>query len=222
VLLVGLLMTVARGPWLGALVAAAVGAVGAARNRRRALWIAGAVLTVGAVGGGMAMADYLDIQPGTVMTMSQESAIYRKVLFEKYLDIALDSAWFGWGLTTWPKVRGMESIDNYYLLLSLMHGVPAMLMLVVMMLGSAAACVRRGLTEAVGSHSPAFAFAGIFVAIFVSLATVYLGEQVLPMLFFTLGWTQGWLRPPVGVDAGSVTVPSAVAAPRQPFRQVIQ
>ena len=54
------------------------------------------------------------------------------------------------------------------------------------------------------------------------LATVYLGEQVLPMLFFTLGWTQGWLRPPVGVDAGSVTVPSAVAAPRQPFRQVIQ
>ena len=25
------------------------------------------------------------------MTMSQESALYRKVLFEKYLDIALDS-----------------------------------------------------------------------------------------------------------------------------------
>lgn len=222
VLLVGLLMTVARGPWLGALVAAAVGAVGAARDRRRALWIAGAVLTVSAVGGGIAMADYLDIRPGTVMTMSQESAFYRKVLFEKYLDIALDSAWFGHGLTTWPKVHGMESIDNYYLLLSLMHGVPAMLMLVVMVLGSAAACVRRGLAEAVGSNSPAFAFAGIFAAIFVSLATVYLGEQVLPMLFFTLGWAQGWLRQPLGVDVVGAAAPGAAVAPQQPFRHIIQ
>jgi hypothetical protein len=222
VLLVGLLMTVARGPWLGALVAAAVGAVGVARNRRRALWIAGAVLSVAAVGGGIAMADYLDIKPGTVMTMSQESAFYRKVLFEKYLDIALDSAWFGWGLTTWPKVRGMESIDNYYLLLSLMHGVPAMLMLVVMMLGSAVACVRRGLAEAMGTHSPAFAFAGIFVAVFVSLATVYLGEQVLPMLFFTLGWAQGWLREPAPGPATGGPAPRAATARPSAFRHVIQ
>jgi hypothetical protein len=222
VLLLGLLMTVARGPWLGALVAAAVGAVGAATHRRRALWIAGGVLSVAAVGGGIAMADYLDVKPGTVMTMSQESAFYRKVLFEKYLGIALDQAWFGWGLTTWPKVRGMESIDNYYLLLSLMHGVPAMGMLVVMLLGSAAACVRRGLAEAVGTHSPAFGFAGIFVAVFVSLATVYLGEQVLPMLFFTLGWAQGWLRQPAPGGAAGGTAPAVAAAPQRPFRHVIQ
>ncbi len=222
VLLVGLLMTVARGPWLGALVAAAVGAVGVARNRRRALWLASAVLAAAVVGGGIAMADYLDIKPGMVMTMSQESAFYRKVLFEKYLDIALESAWFGWGLTTWPKVRGMESIDNYYLLLSLMHGVPAMLMLVVMLLGSALACLRRGLAEPPGTHSPAFAFAGIFMAVFVSLATVYLGEQVLPMLFLLLGWAQGWLRQPApqGVFGGLGAHRAAPVA--RAFRHVIQ
>jgi len=177
------------------------------------------VLAVGAAAGAWALNDYLDIKPGAAMTMSQESALYRKVLFEKYFDIALDSAWFGWGLTTWPKVRGMASIDNYYLLISLMHGVPAMAMLVWMLLGSAMQCVRRGLAEAPGSHSPAFAFAGIFIAVFVALGTVYLGEQVLPTLFFMLGWAQGWLPAGHQVPIGSGAAwPAAV--PR--FRHVIR
>ena len=218
VLVLGMLMTVARGPWLGAAVAVAILAVGQAANRRRAMMIAGAVLAVGAVAGAWALNDYLDIKPGAAMSMSQESALYRKVLFEKYFDIALQSAWFGWGLTTWPKVRGMAFIDNYYLLISLMHGVPAMLMLVCMLLGSAVQCVRRGLAEAPGSHSPAFAFAGIFVAVFVALGTVYLGEQVLPTLFFMLGWAQGWLR---HGTAASVRVDAPQPGPVPRFRHVI-
>jgi hypothetical protein len=220
VLVLGMLMTVARGPWVGALVAVALFAVGQAANRRRALIVAGAVVAVGALLGAWMLNDYLDIKPGTVMTMSQESAFYRKVLFEKYFDIAMNHAWFGWGLTTWPKVRGMESIDNYYLLLSLMHGVPAMLMLVLMMLGSAVQCVRRGLAEPPGRLSPAFAFAGIFVAIFVSLGTVYLGEQVIPTLFFMLGWAQGWLRRGLAPPHGLAAAAGPAAVPR--FRGVIQ
>jgi hypothetical protein len=220
VLAVGTVMTVARGPWLGALVAAAVVAVGRARNRPRALVIAASVLALGALVGGTALGSYLDIQPGQVMTMSQESAYYRKVLFEKYLEIALDHAWFGWGLTTWPKVRGMESIDNYYLLISLMHGLPAMVMLVVMLVGSAAQCVRRGLAEPVGGHSPLFTFAGIFVAIFVSMGTVYMGEQVLPTLFFMLGWAQAALQPSAGRGQQPVTG-TRQAAVKAPFRGVI-
>lgn len=220
VLLVGMVMTVARGPWLGALVAMAVFAVGQATNRRRALTVAGGVLLVAAVLGSWALGNYLDIKPGAAMTMSQESALYRKVLFEKYLDIALNHAWFGYGLTTWPKVRGMESIDNYYLLISLMHGVPAMLMLVLMLLGSAAQCLRRGVADPASASTPVFAFAGVFIAIFVALGTVYLGEQVLPTLFFMLGWAQGWLRhgKPAAVSAAAL---AATPPPRQTFRHVI-
>jgi hypothetical protein len=93
-----------------------------------------------------------------------------------------------------------------------------MLMLVTMLLGSAAQCVRRGLAEPPGSRSPAFAFAGIFVAVFVALGTVYLGEQVLPTLFFMLGWAQGWLQIGGRVSVGSIALPLATA-PR--FRSVI-
>lgn len=223
VLVLGMLMTVARGPWLGAAVALAVLAVGQAVNRPRALKTAAAVLAVGAAAGAWALGNYLDVQPGAAMTMSQESALYRKVLFEKYYDIATDSAWFGWGLTTWPKVRGMESIDNYYLLISLMHGVPAMAMLVTMLLASTAQCLRRALAEAAGVRGPGFAFAGVFMAVFVSLGTVYLGEQVLPMLFFMLGWAQGWLRTPLAAPAQPAggAVPTAMPV-RPAFRHVIQ
>lgn len=218
VLVVGMLMTVARGPWLGAAVAVALLAVGQSTDRRRALRVAGALLVIVAAAGAWALSDYLDVRPGTAMTMSQESALYRKVLFEKYFDIAIDHAWFGWGLTSWPRVRGMESIDNYYLLISLMHGLPAMVMLVLMLLGGAVQCVRRGLAEAPGSRSPAFAFAGILVAIFTALGTVYLGEQVLPTTFFMLGWAQGWLRSGTTTPARAA-MPSRTAVPA--FRRVI-
>ena len=224
VLLFGLLMTVARGPWIGALIGGGLAVVGQASNRRRALWISAAVIGVGGSLGALFLASYLDIQPGAAITTSQESALYRKVLFEEYLGIALDHAWFGWGVTTWPKVLGMESIDNYFLLLSLMHGVPAMLMLVLMLLGTSWQCVRRGLAEPAKSGSPAFAFAGIFITIFVSLATVFLGGQVLPVLFLILGWAQGWLQQssPISGSAPDSTVEAtSSAAPQTGFRHII-
>ena len=223
VLFVAALMTVARGPWIGALLGGGIAAVGRSRNRKLAMSLFIGIGAVGMIVGFLAMASYLDIRPGGPMTLSQETALYRKVLFEKYAQIALDHAWFGWGLTTWPKVDGMESIDNYYLLLSLMHGIPATLMLVVLILGSAWQCVARGLKEGHQAASPVFAFAGLFVAVFVSIGTVYLGEQVMPMLFFMMGWAQAWLQggPPVA----SQPVHSSGAVPARTsgrFRYVIQ
>jgi hypothetical protein len=52
----------------------------------------------------------------------------------------------------------------------------------------------------------------------VALGTVDLGEQVLPTLFFMLGWAQGWLQ--VGNTAATGSgAPQPAAAPR--FRHVI-
>jgi hypothetical protein len=219
VLFFGMLMTVARGPWVGALIGTGLALVGEAKNKSRALKISAGVVLVGALLGAMLIASYTDIKPGAVMTASQESAVYRKVLFEKYLDIAFDHAWFGWGVTTWPKVRGMESIDNYYLLLSLMHGVPATLMLVLMLLGATWQCVRRGMSEPAEARSPAFTLAGVFLTVFVSIGTVYLGGQVIPLLFLMLGWSQAWLQQ----GGAALAAPLAgVAVKRADFRNIIQ
>jgi hypothetical protein len=191
-LFLGCVLTVARGPWVGGLIGAMLVMVGRAKDRRKALRLVLVAIGVVCLVGGYGLAQYLDIKPGQVMTMSQESAFYRKELFEKYFDIAVDHAWLGWGLTTWPKVLGMPSIDNYYLLLALMHGIPAMFMLITMMLLGAGQMVSRGMQEPQGSSPLGFTFASIFLAIFISLGTVYMGEQVVPMFFFVLGWAQAW------------------------------
>jgi hypothetical protein len=214
-LFIGSVLTVARGPWVGGVLGAMLVMVGRARDRRKALRLAGLAILVAAVVGGYGLAKYLDIKPGQVMTMSQESALYRKELFEKYFDIAVDKVWLGWGLTTWPKVLGMPSIDNYYLLLSLMHGVPAMLMLVTMMMLGTGQMVVRGMKEPVGSPPLALTLGGIFLAVFISLGTVYMGEQVIPMFYFVLGWAQAWrLTPEREVTGLGLAANTAVPSPR--------
>lgn len=192
ILIVGLLMTIARGPWVGALAAGALGMASRFKDRRKALMVSGGVLASGAAVGYFVLQSYLDIQPGVAMTQSQESAMYRKVLFEQYLDIALTHAWFGWGMTDWPKVRGMESIDNYFLLISLQHGLMATGLLLGMMVLGAAQSLGMALRSPRDSSNAAlgFTFAGIFIGVLVSLGTVYFGEQVMPAFFLLLGWAQ--------------------------------
>lgn len=215
-LLIGSITTIARGPWLGGLLGAVF--VNAARHpkRKAAFAIGIGALVLLAIPGYIAFQSYLDVKPGMAMTMSQETAMYRKELFEKYYAIAMDHAWLGWGRNTWPKVPGMPSIDNYYLLLSLMHGVLTMGLLVALM---AWMCVRlyiTGMREPLEANSLAFTFLGIIVAFFVSLVTVYLGENVMPALFLLLGWAEGYLQGKgwQGIAGGQ----AAETKPAPPFR----
>lgn len=193
-LLAGSLMTIARGPWLGGLLGAVFVNAGRHPKRKNAFIIGSVLLILLSIPGYIAFMSYLDLKPGMEMTMSQETALYRKFLFERYFDIALDHAWLGWGRNTWPKVPGMTSVDNYYLLLSLMHGVLATLLLVSLMGWMCVRLFRKGMAEPLEANSLAFTFLGIIVAFFVSLVTVYLGEGVVPAFFLLLGWAEGYMQ----------------------------
>lgn len=217
-LLIGSLTTIARGPWLGGLLGAVL--VNAARHpRRRAAFAVGlSLLALLALPGYLAFQAYLDVAPGVEMTLSQETAMYRKVLFEKYYAIALDHAWFGWGRNTWPKVPGMASIDNYYLLLALMHGVLTAGLLVGLIAWMSIRLFRKGMAEPLGANSLAFTFLGIIVAFAVSLVTVYLGEAVVPAFFLTVGWAEGYIRGPGHLAIGGTPPEPAAGRPSGPFR----
>jgi hypothetical protein len=194
VLILGSIMTIARGPQLGGIIGAVAVFVGRAKNRKRTITI---IIILALVAGPVAYTafmSYLDIRPGSAMTMSQESALYRKVLIERYMDIALDHAWLGWGRNTWPKVPGMASIDNYFLLLSLMHGVTTTFLLLAIFGWLTVRLFAFGLRTPAGENSIAFTFCGILIAVFVSLVTVYLGEQVMPALFMIFGWAEAVLQ----------------------------
>ena len=212
-LLLGALMTIARGPWIGSLLGALLVMVGESRNRGRwtKIVIAGALI-LGPLGNA-AMDAYLEVAPGMRMTDSQETALYRKELVEKYTDIALDHALLGWGRNTWPKVAGMGSIDNYFLLLSLMHGVLTMLVLVALFVWQTVRLIRRGMADPPGTNSLAFALAGILVAIFVSLVTVYLGEQAIPFFFLIIGWSEAVVRETSSPGHTQTSLPPRPAPP---------
>ncbi len=213
VLFLGCLMTVARGPWLGGLLAGMMVVAGSHPRRKQLFLWGGLGMALLAVPGWMAFSAYMDVAPGAQMTASQESAIYRKVLMEKYLSIAIDHAWLGWGLTKWPKVDGMVSVDNYFLLLSLMHGVLACGVFVTLFLWVGTRLMRRSLREPRRDDSLHLTLAATLAAVFLSVVTVYLGEQVLPMLFLLFGWSEAILRRPSARPAGA---PEPEAARRVP------
>lgn len=205
-LLGGLAMTMSRGPWLGALLAAGCGLIARARSRRQVLLaLASGILLIG-IPAGIAVYRYAAVGRAGAKTAVQETAAYRKELIDKYVAIALQHSAWGWGRNTWPKVPGMPSIDNYYLLLALMHGLPA----VGFFLALVAAMPLRLLADALGRMPlPApggelgITLAGIYLGIGLAVATVYMGNQVIPLFAILTGWSEGYLL------ANRIAVPAA-------------
>ena len=197
VLAAGVIMTMVRGPWIGAVLAMLVILIGRSSYRGLAIagLLAGAVLI--GVPAGLWFLDYVSVGRAGALTVAQESAAYRWELLTAYADIAAEKRWFGWGLTAWPQVPGMPSIDNYYLLLLLMHGQVGLGLFVVLLGSLLVRLLRRGLAEPIANppgSSLSFTLASLLVVYIVSVATVYMGLQAVPMLFLIAGWAEGFLH----------------------------
>jgi hypothetical protein len=79
-----------------------------------------------------------------------------------------------------------------------MHGLPGLILYVLMMGVSFSRLLRRALSSSdLPSHDRALLFVlfGIGLAIAVSTAAVFLGEQLYPLLFLFLGWGEACLAP---------------------------
>lgn len=213
----GALMTMVRGPWIGGFLGAIVVAIGRARNRAAAAGAALALLVAVGVPAGVVFIDYVSVGRENAETVAQESAAYRWELIQKYMDIALEKSTWGWGVNDWPKVKGMPSIDNYYLLLFLMHGLMGLGFLVTLFLYQITRLFIHTLSQPPpqpSGSSLGFTLLGIYVAIAFSIATVFMGLQVMPLLFIITGWTDGYLRS--GLEGAGV--PQTASAPALPFR----
>lgn len=201
-LILGTVMTMVRGPWMAGVIGAIVAAIGCARNPRRAALLSlAAVVAIGIPAASMFYA-YASVGRAAAKTVAQESAAYRKELIDKYLDIAIAQSALGYGRNTWPKILEMPSIDNYYLMLALMHGFVVVALFVASLVSAIVRLFRRGLVESrYGELRPSFGFtlAGCLVLIMVSIATVYLGTQLIPLTALVIGWSEGYLLTPLAV-----------------------
>jgi len=203
-----LALTWVRGPQMGAILAAAVCLIGAGVNpRKRARWVAAAILFIG-IPAAIAGYSYASVGRAAAKDASQESAAYRKELIDKYVGVALEHTALGWGRNGWPKVPGMPSIDNYYLLLSLMHGVPAAALLLTLLAAMITRLLRNGMKAGMmrpKGSSLSFRLAGIYAGLAFSVLTVYMGDNVIPLFFTLTGFAESYLCAGGDLALGSAT-----------------
>ncbi len=218
VLTIMALMTISRGPWIGGIAAAILVGAGNLKNRKRALVIVFLMFVVGGIGGKLALDAYITPGEGRVIAEEAQTMLYRKVMVERYTEYLVEKMWTGWGLTTVPTIKGMESIDNAFFLMALQHGIIAPLIFVIMFVYAIVSQISFGLKSPPGEAPLGFTFAGIYLMCFVAFASVYMGAQTEPLLFLLLGWGEGIkARKPVSHSPSSTDV----AAPARAFRRVL-
>ena len=221
-ILAGSIMTMCRGPWIGALLAAGITAIGRRANRWHTVGLAGVVLLV--VGLPMAFQawEYASVGRAQAVSDAQETVAYRKELLDHYVEVAYEEKWLGWGRNTWPQPPGMHSIDNFYLLLALMHGLPTLFCLwgVFGYLGLRLfwSGMREPPNQKQGS-SLNFTLLGIFVAYAFTLFTVYMGKQTMPLFFIFAGWADAHLH---GKPATHTAVTEPAPPARHGFRRIMR
>jgi hypothetical protein len=163
---------------------------------------------------------YASVGRAHAKTASQETAAYRMELITKYVNTALERPIWGYGRNTWPKNPTAPSIDNYYLLLCLMHGLVAVGLLLAIMTSMIFRLVRFELRSPVRyplGSSLGFTLAGIFLLYGVTIATVYMGLQAIPVFALITGWSEGYLI----TKRQSFVEVYKVSAPAYSFQRVL-
>lgn len=220
VLILMALLTISRGPWIGGLVGAGMALVGNMANRKKWLKIFVLCLVVGGVGAKMALDAYITPKVGEVLSGEAQTMLYRQVMIDQYKAFLMEKMWTGWGLTTVPKIQGMESVDNAFFLMALQHGVFAPVIFLTILLYAIISQVKYGLSAPAGQPPIGFTFAGIYLMCLISFATVYMGAQTEPLIFLLLGWGES-IKRRKGEEVSDGTTGTPPPAPKPEFKRVM-
>ena len=144
------LMTISRGPWIGGLAGAALAFSGNFKNRK--LWLG--IIIFGFIAGGtlgkIALEAYTTVDEGEVLSGEAQTMLYRSVMLDKYNGFLEEKYFTGWGLSTVPKVKGMESVDNAFFLMALQHGIFAPACFVIIFAYAMISQMKSGVNAAIG------------------------------------------------------------------------
>lgn len=188
VLVLSLLATQARGPWLGFLISIPIAYVGRTKRVIRNGLITMAILLPLLAIGYVGFKHYASV--ATPSSAEQETAQYRNALLTNYIPVAIKGGAWGWG-SKFPRVNGQDSIDNEYLLIALTQGYVGLIALCLIALES----VIRLTFAGIHSNSPqdrsfSFSLLGVFCGLLITIFTVFLGNQPYQLFFLLAGWSQ--------------------------------
>jgi hypothetical protein len=189
-ILLGLYMTLSRGPMLGCAAGFLIARIGLVRNRRLALIVA---LVLAATGGILANYKAMQLSQMDLETATEEqlTAHYRTQLFTVYGPVAEAGGLFGWSAATYPRAINLASIDNEYLFLWVANGLVGLSLFILIATEGAVAVVQavRRSRQRIDTCFY-YCLGGILAGLMVVIITVFLAAQGFVLFFLFIGWSQ--------------------------------
>jgi hypothetical protein len=135
------------------------------------------------------------------------SVLYRIEMNQVYQPLAERGGLLGWGFGSIPSLPAMFSVDNEFLLIHLAYGDLGYWLFLLIVFESMRTLIffawRRGPREDVAF---AFVLQGALLVLWLTLWTVWLGEQLPHLAFLLIGWGQAIRRAPTFEVQSSVTL----------------
>jgi hypothetical protein len=211
-------LTQSRGPMIALAAGFPILQIPRFKNTKVGLGLVAVLLGLGALGAQQYFSRYTDVKDASALSEQQASAVYRREMNIVYQSIAEEGGWLGWSSTA-PHVGGMNSIDNHFLLIHLSQGEFGYIMWILIVAESVRTGVARIWTlKALEDRAFACSILAAFLIIWITLYTVYMGDQMPQITFLLLGWGQS-------LTAGRTsTTPAAVPEAQRKFvfRQVFR
>ena len=188
-LTITLLMTQARGPWIGQIFSLGSASIGKAKKPGLMAIVVIAIFIFVGIPAYKSFKEYSS-GPTQEFGSQQETAQYRQELLKNYIPVAKEGGAWGWGLRR-PVIDAQVSIDNEYLLIWLLQGYVGLVSFILLLLEAILSLVWLGIKASLTSDRAfIFSLLGIVLGISVTVGTVYLGSQPYELFFLMIGWSQ--------------------------------
>jgi hypothetical protein len=166
------------------------------------------VIAVLLAGGYFAMsayfASYTNVAENSVSNEEKGSAVYRLEMNKIYAPIAEAGGWTGWSGGGIPHVAGKKSIDNHYLLVHLAWGrLGYILFLLIAWENIRVLVVRSWRFKAFQDRAFVFSMLAAMTVLWLTLLTVFMGEQLPQIAFLLMGWVQSMVPGKAATSSGA-------------------
>ena len=139
---------------------------------------------------------YVNVDRSSAETEDQRNAAYRRELLDAYDEVIAEKPLMGWGRFGVPVVKGLDSVDNEYLVIVLASGYTSLYAYLACIVWVMVRLALFAITSDPGSLEGRLAWcllAGVIAAAFTQ-ATVYAGTQTVQFFYMLMGFSEGLVQ----------------------------
>lgn len=202
-LLLYVFLAQSRGPMIAVAIAYLILQIPKFKNKKAATVLVAILIAAAALGAYRYFAHYTNISdPGAIVNEQQGSALYRWQMNELYQPIVKQGGFLGWGVLSRPILPGMFSVDNEYLLIHLAYGNAGYILFLLISAETFRKLIVRSWTlKTREDQAFAVSLLAAMAVFWISISTVFMGEQTPQIAFLLVGWSQSILPVPTELPA---------------------